>query len=62
MEKDRIMPSALQLARAMSKVLSAKLADFDAQRIELSRDGAALCLGLVDGVLENLEEEEASGA
>jgi len=62
MEKDRIMPSALQLARAMSKVLSAKLADFDAERIELSRDEAALCLGLVDGVLENLEAEEASGA
>lgn len=62
MNENRIMPSALQLARAMSKVLSAKLADFDAEIIELSRDEAALCLGLVDGIAENLEAEEASAA
>lgn len=62
MEEDRIIPSALQLARAMSKVLSAKLADFDAERIDLSRDEAALCLGLIDGIVENLEAEEANAA
>jgi len=62
MEEDRIMPSALQLARAMSKVLSAKLADFDAERIELRRDEAALCLGLIEGAAESLEAEAASGS
>lgn len=59
MEKDRIMPSALQVAQALSEMLAAKLADHGAEHIELSRDEAALCLGLVNGVVENLEAEGA---
>ncbi|AYO75930.1 hypothetical protein [Sphingobium yanoikuyae] len=52
------MPSALQVARAMSVVLGRKLADFSADQIVLTREEAALCLGLADGVVENLEQDE----
>ena len=52
------MPSALQIARAMSVVLSKKLADFGASEIVLTREEAALCLGLADGVVKNLEQDE----
>ncbi|WP_226019564.1 hypothetical protein [Novosphingobium sp. FKTRR1] len=52
------MPSALQIARAMSVVLGKKLADFGASEIVLTREEAALCLGLADGVVENLEQDE----
>lgn len=62
MEKDRNMPSALEIARALSRVLDTKLADFGAERIELDRKEAALCLGLVNGVVERLELEDAAGA
>ncbi|WP_157410282.1 hypothetical protein [Sphingobium xenophagum] len=48
------MPSALQVARALSQVLRAKLADQQAETIVLSREEAALCLGLADGVAEDL--------
>lgn len=48
------MPSALQIARALSQVLRAKLADQQAETIVLSRVEAALCLGLADGVAEDL--------
>lgn len=57
MEQEKVMPSALQVARALSNVLAAKLAEYGAERIELSREEAALCLGLVNGVVENLENE-----
>jgi hypothetical protein len=49
------MPSALQVAQALSRVLRAKLADHGAETICLTREEAALCLGLADGVAENLE-------
>ena len=52
------MPSALQIARAMSVVLGKKLADQSASEIVLTRDEAALCLGLAEGVVENLEQAE----
>ena len=52
------MPSALQVARAVSVVLGRKLADQTADEIMLTREEAALCLGLADGVAENLEQSE----
>lgn len=52
------MPSALQVAEALSQVLQKKLGDPAAERVVLSREEAALCLGLVNGVVENLETEQ----
>ena len=52
------MPSAFQVAQALSHVLRAKLADLAAETISLTREEAALCLGLADGVAENLEQGE----
>ncbi len=60
MEQDQKMPSALAVAQALSSVLTAKLASLAAQRIDLSRDEAALCLGVVDGIVENLESKAES--
>ncbi len=54
MSNDSAMPSALQIAEAMAEVLRRKLADHIAQEIVLTRDEAALCLGLAEGVAENL--------
>ncbi len=54
MSNDDAMPSALQVAEAMAQVLRRKLADHIAQEIVLTRDEAALCLGLAEGVAENL--------
>jgi hypothetical protein len=54
MSNDDAMPSALQVAEAMAQVLRRKLADHGSQEIVLSRDEAALCLGLAEGVAENL--------
>lgn len=51
------MPSALQVAEALSQVLQKKLGDPAAEQVVLSREEAALCLGLVNGVVENLETE-----
>ena len=53
------MPSALQVAQALSDVLRAKLADLAAETISLTREEAALCLGLADGVAENLGGNDA---
>lgn len=58
MSNDNVMPSALQAARAVSAVLGRKLADQAAGEIVLTREEAALCLGLADGVVENLEQSE----
>lgn len=55
------MPSALQVARAMSAVLGKKLADHSASEIVLTREEAALCLGLAEGVAENLAQDEPDG-
>ena len=52
------MPSALQVARAVSVVLGKKLADHAAGEIVLTREEAALCLGLAEGVSEQLDEDE----
>jgi hypothetical protein len=52
------MPSALQVARALSVVLGRKLADQAATEIVLTREEAALCLGLADGIVENLEQDQ----
>ena len=52
------MPSALQVARAVSVVLGRKLADQAAGEIVLTREEAALCLGLAEGVVENLEQSQ----
>lgn len=62
MAEDQIMPDALQVAEAMAKVLSARLADFQAEKIVLDRDEATLCLGLVNGVIEMIETEETHGS
>ena len=42
------MPSALQVAQAVSAVLGKKLADQSASEIVLTREEAALCLGLAE--------------
>lgn len=52
------MPSALQVAEALSQVLQKKLSDPAAEQVVLSREEAALCLGLVNGVVESLETEQ----
>jgi len=52
------MPSAQQVARAMAQVLRTKLAVFGAEEIMLTREEAALCLGLAEGVSEQLDEHE----
>jgi len=57
MASDPSMPSALQVAEAVARVLGAKLADLSAERIELDRDEAALCLGLAEGVIDSLKAE-----
>jgi hypothetical protein len=56
------MPSALEIAQALSELLSAKLADQLAQRIDLNREEATLCLGLIHGVVESLKAVNRSGA
>ena len=53
-----VMPSALQVAQAVSAVLGKKLADHGASEIVLTREEAALCLGLAEGVAENLGQGE----
>ena len=57
MANDPPMPSALQVAEAVARVLGAKLADLSAECIELDREEAALCLGLAEGVIESLKAE-----
>ena len=57
MEQDREMPSAVAQARAMSGLLTMKLDDLTASSIVLEREEAALCLGLISGIVENLERE-----
>jgi hypothetical protein len=58
MSNDNVMPSALQVGRTVSAVLGRKLADQAAGKIVLTREEAAQCLGLADGVVENLEQSE----
>lgn len=58
MAAEPLMPSALQVAQAVSAVLGKKLADHGASEIILTREEAALCLGLVEGVAENLGQAE----
>ncbi|AXU21474.1 hypothetical protein C7W88_21825 (plasmid) [Novosphingobium sp. THN1] len=57
MADPQMMPSALQVARAMTEVLRAKLSVLAAEEVTLSREEAALCLGLAEGVTESLEQE-----
>ena len=58
MADPEMMPSALQVARAMAQVLRTKLAVYGAEEIMLTREEAALCLGLAEGVSEQLDEDE----
>lgn len=58
MPQDNLMPSALQVAQAVSAVLGQKLADQSAIEVILTRKEAALCLGLAEGVAENLKQAE----
>lgn len=57
MANDPPMPTALQVAEAIARVLGAKLADLSAERIDLDREEAALCLGLAEGVIDSLKAE-----
>ena len=57
MANDPPMPTALQVAEAVARVLGAKLADLSAERIDLDREEAALCLGLAEGVIDSLKAE-----
>ena len=58
MPEPRMMPSALQVARAMAQVLRTKLGVLDTEEIMLTREEAALCLGLAEGVSEHLDKDE----
>lgn len=58
MAEPQMMPNALQMARAMAQVLRTKLAAFTAEEIMLTREDAALCLGLAEGVSEQLDKDE----
>ena len=60
MADEHPMPSALQVAEAVSEVLRKKLAEYGAAEIILTREEAALCLGLAEGVAENLAAPEDS--
>lgn len=51
-------PSALAVATALQDLLVARLDDFDQKQITLSRDEAVLCLGVISGVVEQLENEQ----
>lgn len=62
MDSQSPFPDALQVARAMVQVLRTKLAVFDAEEITLTREEAALCLGLAEGVAENLEQHDQGAA
>ena len=55
-------PDALQVARAVTQVLLTKLGELDAEEITLTREEAALCLGLAEGVTENLEQHGQGAA
>jgi hypothetical protein len=57
MADPEMMPSALQVARAMTEVLRAKLSVLAAEEITLTREEAPLCLGLAEGVSESLERD-----
>ena len=57
MASDSPMPTALQVAEAIARVLGAKLAGLSAERIDLDREEAALCLGLAEGVIDSLKAE-----
>ena len=57
MANDPPMPTALQVAEAVARVLGAKLADLSAERIDLDREEAALCLGLAEVVIDSLKAE-----
>lgn len=61
MSNDDAMPGALQVAEAMAQVFRRKLADHIAEEIVLTRDEAALCLGLAEGVAENLGGSHGPG-
>jgi len=51
------MPNALQVASAMAQVLRTKLAVYGSDEITLTREEAALCLGLAEGVSESLGQD-----
>ena len=57
MAEPQMMPSTLQVAHAMAQVLRTKLAVYGAEEIMLTREEAALCLGLAEGVTESLERD-----
>ncbi len=55
MDDETIDP--LTIARMLSTVLSARLDDFHAETITLSRDEAVLSLGVINATVEMLEQE-----
>ena len=57
MDQEVQMPSARMVAEAMATVLAGKLADQAASEIVLSREEAALCLGLAEGIGESHAHE-----
>lgn len=57
MDQEIQMPSARMVAEAMATLLAGKLADQAAREIVLSREEAALCLGLAEGIAESLAHE-----
>ena len=57
MDSQSPFPDALQVTFAMVQVLRTKLAVFDAEEITLTREEAALCLGLAEGIAESLGQD-----
>lgn len=55
-------PSPLALAQAMQALLTFRLDDFDATQINLTREEAVLCLGLINGLVDQLESDAAGDA
>lgn len=57
MQHEQVMPDAGMVAKALAAVLKTKLAVFEAEAIVLTREEAALCLGLAEGVAELAQQE-----
>lgn len=55
-------PSMLAVAEALQELLTAQLDDFAATQIVLSREEAVLCLGLINGLADQLGNDAGGNA
>lgn len=54
-------PPALDIAKAMSDLLASKLEEPEARQITISRDEAVICFGLINALVEGLENQVPPG-